>query len=49
MDQKRPQLKARVDGDYGEFVLEPLTRGYGVTIGNPIRRILMSGPISSPC
>ncbi|MDB5044063.1 DNA-directed RNA polymerase subunit alpha [Deinococcus oregonensis] len=42
MDQKRPQLKARVDGDYGEFVLEPLTRGYGVTIGNPVRRILMS-------
>ncbi|GGK41577.1 DNA-directed RNA polymerase subunit alpha [Deinococcus malanensis] len=42
MDQKRPQLKARVDGNYGEFVLEPLTRGYGVTIGNPIRRILMS-------
>ncbi|BDP40433.1 DNA-directed RNA polymerase subunit alpha [Deinococcus aetherius] len=42
MDQKRPQLKARVDGDYGEFVLEPLARGYGVTIGNPVRRILMS-------
>jgi len=42
VDQKRPQLKARVDGNYGEFVLEPLTRGYGVTIGNPIRRILMS-------
>ncbi|GGI76737.1 DNA-directed RNA polymerase subunit alpha [Deinococcus wulumuqiensis] len=42
MEQKRPQLKARVDGDYGEFVLEPLARGYGVTIGNPIRRILMS-------
>lgn len=42
MDQKRPQLKARVDGNYGEFVLEPLARGYGVTIGNPIRRILMS-------
>ena len=42
MDQKRPQLKARVEGNYGEFVLEPLNRGYGVTIGNPIRRILMS-------
>ncbi|MDO4263356.1 MAG: DNA-directed RNA polymerase subunit alpha [Deinococcus sp.] len=42
MDQKRPQLKARVEGNYGEFVLEPLKRGYGVTIGNPIRRILMS-------
>ncbi|WP_350242397.1 DNA-directed RNA polymerase subunit alpha [Deinococcus sonorensis] len=42
MDQKRPQLKARVDGDYGEFTLEPLRRGYGVTIGNPLRRILLS-------
>ena len=42
MDQKRPQLKARVDGDYGEFILEPLKRGYGVTIGNPLRRILLS-------
>ncbi|WP_420594721.1 DNA-directed RNA polymerase subunit alpha [Deinococcus sp.] len=42
MDQKRPQLKARVDGDYGEFILEPLRRGYGVTVGNPLRRILLS-------
>ncbi|ULH14896.1 DNA-directed RNA polymerase subunit alpha [Deinococcus sp. KNUC1210] len=42
MDQKLPQLKARVDGDYGEFTLEPLKRGYGVTIGNPLRRILLS-------
>ncbi len=42
MDQKRPQLKARVDGDYGEFILEPLKRGYGVTVGNPLRRILLS-------
>ncbi|ADV68542.1 DNA-directed RNA polymerase subunit alpha [Deinococcus maricopensis] len=42
MDSKRPQLKARVDGNYGEFTLEPLKRGYGVTIGNPLRRILLS-------
>jgi DNA-directed RNA polymerase subunit alpha len=42
VDQKRPQLKARVDGDYGEFTLEPLRRGYGVTVGNPLRRILLS-------
>ena len=42
MDQKRPQLKARVEGDYGEFILEPLRRGYGVTVGNPLRRILLS-------
>ncbi|AFZ68513.1 DNA-directed RNA polymerase subunit alpha [Deinococcus peraridilitoris] len=42
METKRPQLKARVDGNYGEFTLEPLKRGYGVTIGNPLRRILLS-------
>src|SRR5690606_27968369 len=27
---------------YGEFVVEPLPRGYGVTLGNPLRRILLS-------
>ena len=30
------------DGRYGKFVAEPLERGYGVTIGNSIRRILLS-------
>lgn len=42
MENKRPQLKARIDGNYGEFTLEPLVRGYGVTLGNPLRRILLS-------
>ncbi|MBB6100155.1 DNA-directed RNA polymerase subunit alpha [Deinobacterium chartae] len=42
MENKRPQLKARIDGNYGEFILEPLARGYGVTLGNPLRRILLS-------
>lgn len=28
--------------NYGEFVIEPLARGYGVTLGNPLRRILLS-------
>jgi DNA-directed RNA polymerase subunit alpha len=28
--------------DYGKFVLEPLERGYGQTIGNAIRRVLLS-------
>ncbi|GAA6731370.1 DNA-directed RNA polymerase subunit alpha [Thermus brockianus] len=28
--------------EYGEFVLEPLERGFGVTLGNPLRRILLS-------
>lgn len=42
MDYQRPQLRARIDGQYGEFSLEPLKRGYGVTLGNPLRRILLS-------
>jgi DNA-directed RNA polymerase subunit alpha len=38
----KPRLVARTEGHYGEFVLEPLARGFGVTIGNPLRRILLS-------
>lgn len=30
------------DGSYGRFVLEPLERGYGTTIGNSLRRVLLS-------
>ena len=30
------------DESYGKFVCEPLERGYGVTIGNSLRRILLS-------
>ncbi len=40
--QITPEFKARVSEQYGEFVVEPLPRGYGVTIGNPLRRILLS-------
>ncbi|WP_067846455.1 DNA-directed RNA polymerase subunit alpha [Alicyclobacillus mali (ex Roth et al. 2021)] len=29
-------------GDYGKFVCEPLERGYGTTLGNSLRRILLS-------
>jgi len=29
-------------GSYGKFVCEPLERGFGITIGNTIRRILLS-------
>ncbi len=32
----------QVTNDYGKFVLEPLERGYGQTIGNAIRRVLLS-------
>ena len=30
------------DGRYGKFVAEPLERGFGLTIGNSLRRILLS-------
>ncbi|WP_457628825.1 DNA-directed RNA polymerase subunit alpha [Oceanithermus sp.] len=39
---KAPVLTSRVEGNYGEFVLEPLEHGFGVTLGNPLRRILLS-------
>lgn len=30
------------DGTYGKFVVEPLESGYGITIGNSLRRVLLS-------
>ena len=30
------------DGTYGKFVLGPLERGYGTTLGNSLRRVLLS-------
>jgi len=30
------------DGSYGKFIIEPLERGYGITLGNALRRILLS-------
>ncbi|MBE6065057.1 DNA-directed RNA polymerase subunit alpha [Clostridium cochlearium] len=30
------------NGSYGKFIVEPLERGYGITLGNALRRILLS-------
>ena len=30
------------DNSYGKFVVEPLERGYGTTLGNSLRRVLLS-------
>ncbi len=30
------------DANYGKFIVEPLERGYGTTLGNSLRRILLS-------
>ncbi len=39
----RPEkLDVTTTSTYGEFVCEPLERGYGITIGNSLRRIILS-------
>ena len=35
-------VETNEDNTYGKFVLEPLERGYGTTLGNSLRRILLS-------
>ena len=30
------------DGSKGKFIIEPLERGYGTTLGNSLRRVLLS-------
>ncbi|HEU0022518.1 MAG TPA: DNA-directed RNA polymerase subunit alpha [Dehalococcoidia bacterium] len=39
----RPEIRV-LEGQntYGKIAIEPLQRGYGITIGNPLRRILLS-------
>ena len=37
------------DGSYGKFVVSPLERGYGTTIGNSLRRILLSSLPGAAC
>lgn len=42
---EKPQIefvKRSEDGTYGSFTVEPLERGYGMTLGNSLRRILLS-------
>ena len=35
-------LELSTDGSYGKFVVEPLERGFGTTLGNGLRRVLLS-------
>ncbi|PWL73303.1 MAG: DNA-directed RNA polymerase subunit alpha [Clostridiales bacterium] len=42
---EKPRIETaeiKPDGTYGRFVLEPLERGYGTTLGNSLRRVLLS-------
>ncbi len=35
-------VESTEDNSFGKFVVEPLERGYGITLGNSLRRILLS-------
>ncbi len=44
-DFERPNIRVAETSDdkkYGRFVVEPLERGYGTTLGNSLRRIMLS-------
>ena len=44
-DFERPNIEVveiAEDKKYGKFVVEPLERGYGITLGNSLRRIMLS-------
>lgn len=45
IDIERPQIGVEFiseDEKYGKFTVEPLERGYGITLGNSLRRIMLS-------
>ena len=45
LEFERPRIdivEISPDNSYGKFVVEPLERGYGITLGNSLRRILLS-------
>ena len=45
MEIEKPRIETaeiKSDGTYGKFILEPLERGYGTTLGNSLRRVLLS-------
>ena len=35
-------VEMSADNRYGKFVIEPLERGFGTTLGNSLRRVLLS-------
>ena len=47
MAKKEYEIKVKTDeksltNTYGKFLIQPLERGYGVTVGNALRRVLMT-------
>ena len=49
---KKPRIECietAGDPSYGKFVVEPLERGYGTTLGNSLRRVLLSSLPGTAC
>ena len=42
IEPKIEMADLKPDGTYGKFVVEPLDRGFGTTLGNSLRRVLLS-------
>ena len=43
MEQITPRIDTIAEDDsYGKFVMEPLEKGFGITLGNALRRVLLS-------
>ena len=45
LEIEKPRIEAEEtpeDLSYGKFVVEPLERGFGTTLGNSLRRVLLS-------
>ncbi|HEY8444119.1 MAG TPA: DNA-directed RNA polymerase subunit alpha [Clostridia bacterium] len=44
MEIERPKIQCdeSADGSYAKFTIEPLERGFGITLGNCLRRVLLS-------
>ena len=43
-------IKIKVENltdNYGKFIIEPLEKGFGVTLGNSVRRVLLSSMIGT--
>ena len=52
IEMEKPNIECTelsADGRYGKFVVGPLERGYGTTIGNSLRRILLSSLPGAAC
>jgi DNA-directed RNA polymerase subunit alpha len=45
LEMEKPRIECiekQAENNYGKFVIEPLERGYGTTLGNSLRRVLLS-------